>query len=418
MTTKFEISSYSIFTTNYIKRTSDNKNYHHRNRSNLLYALTLDLVNTYKICNSDFRSMKILPQRTLTNPSIPINENSRDNDDGNLICRVHDIIQHDNNKRYIILDLLGTGTFGQVFRCQNMVTKDIIAIKIIRNKPAYYKQGLIEIKISKLFNNSHGNHSSISSSSIAKQGHQHIIKYLDSFIFLGHVCLVFELLSMSLLDVLSQNQFRGLPLSVVQRFCRQILMALVAMEEENVIHCDLKPENILLVPLNIHKQQQQQQQQLLLLQRQKQQQQLQQPELKSREEVSAVNERIHHPNAASLKDDEIVETDGVDVGGDDGGIDDSTNKRDDNSSNIDTTLDDSNINTTQSNTINTSSTVGIPIQQGQSTRRLGVGGGGGMSDVKVIDFGSACFEGKTVFSYIQSRFCKYYHHYHHPHHHD
>ena len=416
MTTKFEISSYSIFTTNYIKRTSDNKNYHHRNRSNLLYALTLDLVNTYKICNSDFRSMKILPQRTLTNPSIPINENSRDNDDGNLICRVHDIIQHDNTKRYIILDLLGTGTFGQVFRCQNMVTKDIIAIKIIRNKPAYYKQGLIEIKISKLFNNSHGNHSSISSSSIAKQGHQHIIKYLDSFIFLGHVCLVFELLSMSLLDVLSQNQFRGLPLSVVQRFCRQILMALVAMEEENVIHCDLKPENILLVPLNIHKQQQQQQQQLL--QRQKQQQQ-QQPELKSREEVSAVNERIHHPNsvvitAASLKDDEIVETDGVD-GGDDGGMDDSTNKRDDNSSNIDTTLDDSNSNTTQSNTINTPSTV-LPTLQGQTTRRLGVGGG--MSDVKVIDFGSACFEGKTVFSYIQSRFCKYYHHYHHHHHHD
>jgi serine/threonine protein kinase len=190
------------------------------------------------------------------------------------------------------------------------------------------------------------------------------------------------------------------------------------MEEENVIHCDLKPENILLVPLNIHKQQQQQQQQqqLLLLERQKQQQ-LQQPELKSREEVSAVNERIHHPNsvditAASLKDDEIIETNGMDGGGDDGGMNDSTNKRDDNSSNIDTTLDDSNINTTQSNTINTPSTVGIPIQQGQTARRLGVGVGGGMSDVKVIDFGSACFEGKTVFSYIQSRFCKYYHHYH------
>jgi serine/threonine protein kinase len=295
-----------------------------------------------------------------------------------------------------------------------MVTKDIIAIKIIRNKPAYYKQGLIEIKISKLFNNSHGNHSSISSSSIAKQGHQHIIKYLDSFIFLGHVCLVFELLSMSLLDVLSQNQFRGLPLSVVQRFCRQILMALVAMEEENVIHCDLKPENILLVPLNIHKQQQQQLQQLQRQQQQKQQQQ--QLDLKSREEVSAANERIHHPNsvvitAASLKDDEIIETDGVD-----GEVDDSTKKRDDNSSNIDTTLDDSNSNTTQSNTMITTSTV-LPTQQGQTTRKLGVGGGGGMSDVKVIDFGSACFEGKTVFSYIQSRFCKYYnhHHHHHPH---
>ena len=29
-----------------------------------------------------------------------------------------------------------------------------------------------------------------------------------------------------------------------------------------------------------------------------------------------------------------------------------------------------------------------------------------LSDIKVIDFGSACFEGRTVYSYIQSRFCK------------
>ncbi len=34
------------------------------------------------------------------------------------------------------------------------------------------------------------------------------------------------------------------------------------------------------------------------------------------------------------------------------------------------------------------------------------GGLGVWSDVKVIDLGSACFEGKTMYSYIQSRFCK------------
>ena len=28
------------------------------------------------------------------------------------------------------------------------------------------------------------------------------------------------------------------------------------------------------------------------------------------------------------------------------------------------------------------------------------------SEVKVIDLGSACFEGQTMYSYIQSRFCK------------
>lgn len=30
--------------------------------------------------------------------------------------------------------------------------------------------------------------------------------------------------------------------------------------------------------------------------------------------------------------------------------------------------------------------------------------GGGLGQLKLIDFGSACFEGRTFFSYIQSRF--------------
>lgn len=31
-------------------------------------------------------------------------------------------------------------------------------------------------------------------------------------------------------------------------------------------------------------------------------------------------------------------------------------------------------------------------------------GGGSLGQLKLIDFGSACFEGRTFFSYIQSRF--------------
>ena len=30
-----------------------------------------------------------------------------------------------------------------------------------------------------------------------------------------------------------------------------------------------------------------------------------------------------------------------------------------------------------------------------------------LSDVKLIDYGSACIEGQSIFSYIQSRFCEY-----------
>ena len=62
----------------------------------------------------------------------------------------------------------------------------------------------------------------------------------------GHICIVFELLSMSMLDILTENQFRGLPLTLVQTFTKQLVNALVTLEDANIIHCDLKPENILL----------------------------------------------------------------------------------------------------------------------------------------------------------------------------
>jgi serine/threonine protein kinase len=45
------------------------------------------------------------------------------------------------------MDLLGQGTFGQVVKCQNIKTKEMMAIKVIKNKPAYYNQSLVEVAI-------------------------------------------------------------------------------------------------------------------------------------------------------------------------------------------------------------------------------------------------------------------------------
>lgn len=43
--------------------------------------------------------------------------------------------------------MLGQGTFGQVAKCWNMETKNYVAVKVIKNHPAYYRQGLIEVAI-------------------------------------------------------------------------------------------------------------------------------------------------------------------------------------------------------------------------------------------------------------------------------
>lgn len=49
--------------------------------------------------------------------------------------------------RYLILDVLGQGTFGQVVKCQNMKNHEIVAVKVVKNKPAYFNQSMMEVTI-------------------------------------------------------------------------------------------------------------------------------------------------------------------------------------------------------------------------------------------------------------------------------
>ena len=75
----------------------------------------------------------------------------------------------------------------------------------------------------------------------------HILRLRDSFIHKNHLCLVFELLSSNLYELIKQNQFQGLSTQLVKVFTAQLLDALTVLKEARLIHCDLKPENILLV---------------------------------------------------------------------------------------------------------------------------------------------------------------------------
>lgn len=99
----------------------------------------------------------------LTKKVQPICNEGRDNDDYNLIVRMHDVLEHDASshqghqhhnrrepRRYIALQLLGQGTFGQVFRCRCVETQAIMAVKVIRNHPSYSKQALTEVEITQM----------------------------------------------------------------------------------------------------------------------------------------------------------------------------------------------------------------------------------------------------------------------------
>jgi len=57
--------------------------------------------------------------------------------------------------RYLILDVLGQGTFGQVVKCQNLKTQEVVAVKVVKNRTAYFNQSMMEVSVLDLVRISH-----------------------------------------------------------------------------------------------------------------------------------------------------------------------------------------------------------------------------------------------------------------------
>ncbi|KAI1168544.1 kinase-like domain-containing protein [Nemania serpens] len=204
-----------------------------------LQALTVHLPATYRICNPNFKyESSRNPRRVLTKPSKGTKNDGYDNDDSDYILYVNDILGSEeagHKNRYLILDVLGQGTFGQVVKCQNLKTQEVVAVKVIKNRTAYFNQSMMEVSVLDLVN-----------TKLDKNDDHHLLRLKDTFIHRQHLCLVFELLSVNLYELIKQNQFRGLSTTLVRVFAQQLLNGLALLNKARLIHCDLKPENILL----------------------------------------------------------------------------------------------------------------------------------------------------------------------------
>ena len=204
-----------------------------------LQALTTHLPSTYRICNPGFKyESSRNPRRVLTKPSKGVKNDGFDNDDSDYILYVNDILGSDetgHKNRYLILDVLGQGTFGQVVKCQNLKTQEVVAVKVVKNRTAYFNQSMMEVSVLDLLN-----------TKLDKNDDHHLLRLKDTFIHKQHLCLVFELLSVNLYELIKQNQFRGLSTTLVRVFAQQLLNGLTLLNKARLIHCDLKPENILL----------------------------------------------------------------------------------------------------------------------------------------------------------------------------
>ena len=67
---------------------------------------------------------------------------------------------------------------------------------------------------------------------------------IQTFEHRNHLCIVYELLSLNLYEILRKGGFQGLPLGLVRKFSVQILACLefLSGKDVQIIHCDLKPE--------------------------------------------------------------------------------------------------------------------------------------------------------------------------------
>lgn len=75
-----------------------------------------------------------------------------------------------------------------------------------------------------------------------------VVRLKRHFNWRNHLCLVFELLSYNLYDLLRNTNFRGVSLNLTRKFAQQLCTGLLFLStpELQIIHCDLKPENVLL----------------------------------------------------------------------------------------------------------------------------------------------------------------------------
>lgn len=138
------------------------------------------------------------------------------------------------NGRFTIKKLLGQGTFGKVVKAYDHQTNSDVAIKIIKSIKKYREASKIELRVLTMLKKHDPTNKF------------QCIHLRECFDYRDHICIVTDLLKISLYDFMEKNSFLPFPGSHIQAMVKQLLRSVAFMHDLKLIHTDLKPENILI----------------------------------------------------------------------------------------------------------------------------------------------------------------------------
>lgn len=140
---------------------------------------------------------------------------------------------HSGSSCYQVLSILGQGTFGKVAKCiiDNQKT---VAVKMIRKEGSHGKVAKRELAVVQ---------------KLAKLDSDkcNLVQWNNSFFTQRFICLEFELLDQSLLDFMTDREYKPLLLTEIRPIVQQIANALDHLKSIGMIHADIEPDNIMLV---------------------------------------------------------------------------------------------------------------------------------------------------------------------------
>uniref|UniRef100_A0A8C3G9A2 Protein kinase domain-containing protein n=1 Tax=Cyclopterus lumpus TaxID=8103 RepID=A0A8C3G9A2_CYCLU len=132
--------------------------------------------------------------------------------------------------QYVVLDVLGEGSFGKVSKCINLNTSKTTAIKIFKDITDHKEEVRMLEQLRAL-----------------DPEKNNLLEYIDSFIVQDSCpCVTFEMLDTSLWDFVLQRRAPLTP-NEIRPIARQLLVAFEALKSIGFIHTDLKPDNVMFV---------------------------------------------------------------------------------------------------------------------------------------------------------------------------